>query len=85
MAAGRAIVASRIGQIPDVIEHNVNGLLCEPGDVVNLTSALQRFVADPGLRLRLGLAARQCVRRKHTWDAVVRRILELARPAGVGV
>jgi glycosyltransferase involved in cell wall biosynthesis len=79
MAAGRAVVASRIGQLNDLIEHEVTGLLCDPGSSDDLASGLRRLRDDPGLRQRLGQAARARIERRHTWDATVRRILDLAR------
>jgi glycosyltransferase involved in cell wall biosynthesis len=78
MAAGCAVVASRIGQLDGLIEHEVSGLLCSPGDPLELAGALRRLRCDPALRHRLGQAARAKVRQAHTWDATVRRILQLA-------
>jgi glycosyltransferase involved in cell wall biosynthesis len=78
MAAGRAVVASRIGQLADLIQHEVNGLLCPAGDAAALAAALERLRARPELLRRLGSAARETVRRKHTWKAVVQRLLDLS-------
>jgi glycosyltransferase involved in cell wall biosynthesis len=78
MAAGRAVVASRVGQLESVIQHDVNGLLCPPGDAAALSAALERLRCEPGLRARLGRAARATVFDNHTWDAVAARVLELA-------
>jgi glycosyltransferase involved in cell wall biosynthesis len=58
MASGRAVVATSVGGIPDVVEDGVTGLLVEPGDVEGLRAALERLLADPALRRRLGRAAR---------------------------
>jgi glycosyltransferase involved in cell wall biosynthesis len=80
MAAGLAIVSSRIGQLVDLIEDGVTGLLCPPGDVTALAAALNRLRVEPDLRKRLGQAARAAVLRDHTWDATARRILSLAFP-----
>lgn len=79
MAAGRAVVASRVGQIADVIEDGESGLLVAPGDPHALAGALARLHADADLRARLGRAARERTLRHHTWDAVAERILALAR------
>jgi glycosyltransferase involved in cell wall biosynthesis len=57
MAASRAIVATRVGEAPQVIDHDTNGLLVEPRDIDGMTQALSRVVADSGLRQRLGEAA----------------------------
>jgi glycosyltransferase involved in cell wall biosynthesis len=81
MAAGLPVVASRVGQPVGVIRHRQNGLLCPPGDAAALAGALGELRADPGLRLRLGAAAREAVLREHTWAAVARRILRLAETA----
>ncbi len=78
MAAGLPVVASRIGQLEDVIEHGVNGLLCPPGDSEVLAEALDRLGKDPQLRTRLGQEARNSMLREHTWDSVAARILEIA-------
>ena len=82
MAAGLPVVASRVGQIADVIQDGETGLLCPPGDAAALAAALVRLRHDPALRGRLGRAARAAVERDHTWDAVAGRILALAAAAG---
>jgi glycosyltransferase involved in cell wall biosynthesis len=82
MAAGLPVVASRVGQVAAVIEHERNGLLCPPGDAAALAAALARLQADPALRQRLGAAARVDVLARHTWHAVAGRILELAEQGG---
>ena len=81
MAAGRAIAASRVGQLAGVIQDGVTGLLCEPGNPAALADALDRLRRDPPLRDRLGSAARHVARERHTWDAVVGRILHLSAGA----
>ncbi len=78
MAAGRAVVASRTGQVEKLIEPGVNGLLVPPGDAAALASALDRLRQDAGLRQRLGKTARTRVLGEHTWDAVAGRILQWA-------
>src|SRR2546425_5063012 len=77
----RSVVAGRVGQLETVIRHDVNGLLCPPGDAAALAAALERLRCEPALRARLGRAARATVLRKHTWDAVAARVLELAAAA----
>ena len=78
MAAGLPIVASRVGQLENLIESEVTGLHVTPGDVAALAAALERIKCEPHLRARLGQAARTKVIRDHTWDAAVERILGLA-------
>ena len=78
MAARLPVVASRIGQIEQVIEHSVTGVLCEPGDVGGWVRALDELRRDGALCRQLGRAARTAVVADHSWDSVVRRILLLA-------
>ena len=78
MAAGRAVVASRVGQLEAVIQHEINGLLCSPADPGALATALSRLRREPEFRDRLGRAARATVLQGHTWDAVAAKVLALA-------
>jgi glycosyltransferase involved in cell wall biosynthesis len=78
MASGRAIATSRVGQVAEVITHGRNGMLCAPGDAVELAAVLGALAADPALRRRLGAAARADAIAHHTWDAVAGKILALA-------
>jgi len=56
MAAGLAVIAADAGGPAEVIIDGVDGLLCPPGDVDALASALRRVAGDAGLRARLGTA-----------------------------
>ncbi len=58
MAYGRAVVTTGVGGLADAIEDGVTGLVVAPGDVAGLRAALERLLADPGLRGQLGAAAR---------------------------
>lgn len=80
MAAGKPIITSNIGAIPEVIRHEENGLLVTPGSVDDLVRATVRLLNDPPLARRLGDRAREDAR-QHTWEARVTRILTFA---GVG-
>jgi glycosyltransferase involved in cell wall biosynthesis len=79
MAAGLPVVASRIGQIVRVIQHDVNGLLVPAGDSLALAAALQQLYSEPKKRMAFGQEARNTVLRNHTWDQVVSRVLDVAR------
>lgn len=59
MMAGRAVVASRVGGIPEMIIDGETGLLVPPADPGALASALGWLIASPSLRKRLGEAARE--------------------------
>lgn len=62
-ACGVAVVASRVGSIPDLIEDGVTGRLCPPGDVEAFASAVGALIADPAARTALAHRARERVMR----------------------
>jgi glycosyltransferase involved in cell wall biosynthesis len=68
MAAGKPIVASRIGQIADLLEHERTALLAPPGDVTALATALDRLRSDRELGARLGQAAQSEALAHHSWQ-----------------
>lgn len=55
----KPVVASRVGGIPEVVVDGETGLLVAPDDAHALAGAVIRLLGDPGLRARLGAAARQ--------------------------
>lgn len=75
MAAGKAIVASDLDQIGDVLRGDV-ALLVRPGDAEDLERDLREAVADPGRRAELGERARRRVLERYTWSHHVDAILE---------
>jgi glycosyltransferase involved in cell wall biosynthesis len=48
-ASGRPVIATKVGDIPEIIEHRQNGLLIEPGDPKALADAVLEFIRDPNL------------------------------------
>jgi glycosyltransferase involved in cell wall biosynthesis len=77
MAAGLPVVASKIGQIKNVIKHEENGLLIPPGDIISMAANFEKLYEDPTLRVRLGNAARATVQKSHTWEGVVDQVLQI--------
>ena len=78
MAAGLPVVASRVGQIQELVADGRTGTLVPPGDAAALAAALADLAARPERRAELGAAARRAVLATRTWDVVVARVLELA-------
>jgi glycosyltransferase involved in cell wall biosynthesis len=70
LASGTALVATRVGGIPSVIEHGRTGWLVGERDADALETAIEALLADPGARARLGSAARADVLGRRTWDAI---------------
>ena len=71
---GAACVATRVSAIPELVEHEVNGLLAPPRDPAALAVALERAIADPALRARLAEAARRTVTARFSFEDGIGRI-----------
>ena len=74
MAAGKAVVASSVGGIPELVRDGENGLLVPPHDGAALATALARLLEDAGLRSRLGASARKTVETQYSTQAVCGRL-----------
>jgi glycosyltransferase involved in cell wall biosynthesis len=75
MASGAAVVATRVGDIPHMIQGA--GLLVEPGDVPALADAIERLVTTPKERNRLGSTARRRAEVEFDRASVVRSLFSL--------
>lgn len=89
MRAGRAVIASRVGGLPEVVEHGVTGLLVEPGDADALADALQSVSVDTlqamGTAGRLRFERLFHVQRVgDELDALYQRLLPPQRVANTG-
>lgn len=74
MAAGKAVIASQIEQLAEVIEDGKSGILVPPGNALDLTAALGRLIDDENLRDRLGREARTAAIRKYSWEQYLLRL-----------
>lgn len=81
MAAGRPVLATRVGAIPDVVVDNESGILCEPGDTDDIHRGMIALLRDSSLRLRLATRARELFlstndlgRTGHLWLPVLSRL-----------
>jgi glycosyltransferase involved in cell wall biosynthesis len=81
MAAKRAVIASAVGAVPEVIEHGENGLLVEPGSADDLGQAMLLLLSDAPLRHRLAENARQSVSRFSS-DRMARNYLDFYQRMG---
>ncbi len=61
MAWGLPVIVTPVGGIPEVVTHNQNGLLVQPGNQEQLVQAMQNLIRDENLRISLGTAARRRV------------------------
>ena len=79
MSSGLPVVASAIGQLQDMIQDGVSGLLAPPDDASMLADALKQLHDNPNFRQRLGATARKQILESHTWDRVIETILDIER------
>ncbi|MBT8401475.1 MAG: glycosyltransferase family 4 protein [Rhodothermia bacterium] len=78
MAMEVPLVATRCGQIPELVSHGKMGLLVEPGDVAGMAEAIHSIYVDPMHASEMAAAARHYVIDNHTWRSVGVRALESA-------
>jgi glycosyltransferase involved in cell wall biosynthesis len=83
MAMGKAIVASRLDQIGEVLEDERTALLTEPGNPEELAAAIRRLALDAELRQRLGQNARLAAVSKHSWGENARILVERVKSLGI--
>ena len=81
MAAGLPVLASRVGGIPAVVEHDVNGLLVEAGDSRALADAIRRILSRPEWAEMLGRRAAQRIGGEFGAEAMVQAIEQVYRDA----
>jgi glycosyltransferase involved in cell wall biosynthesis len=67
MAAALPVVADRVGQMSEYMEHLSSGYLVAPGDVDAFATGILRLLGDEQLRVRLGKRARRCARERFSW------------------
>jgi len=87
LAAGRPVVATRVGGVPDVVKEGEEGFLVEPGETGELADRLAELARDPDLRERMGQAGRERVLPRYAVERLVddvdrlyRSLLDAARP-----
>ena len=76
MALGKPIIASNLDQIGQILQHGKTAYLVEPGNTKALSKSFYTLINDKTLRRKLGIAARQDVITRYTWDKHVERILD---------
>lgn len=79
MAMGKAIVASRTGPGPELIDDGVTGLLCDPYDPSSIAQQIIRLLKDPELRASLGREARKVAVERYSLDKLAKKNEEFYR------
>jgi glycosyltransferase involved in cell wall biosynthesis len=84
-AAGRPVVATRVGGVPEVVCEGRTGVLVPPDDPVRLGAAVADLLADPARRASMGAAARHVAEERfdmRVWARRLRDVYERARRGG---
>jgi len=71
MFFGCPSVSTRVGGIPEVIDHGATGLLVPPGDALALAEAVEGLIGNPAHRAELGAAAREVARNRFSAEVIV--------------
>lgn len=74
MAAGVPVVASPVGGIPDIVEHERTGLLCNPNDPDDIARQIVRAMTDAHLRERVISRASALVVQEYDWSVIAQRM-----------
>ncbi len=82
MAMGRAIIASNLDQIGEILTHGETAFLVPPADADALAEGMAVLARDAELRHRLGAAARNRCLADFTWEQHTKRILDALRQVG---
>lgn len=77
MAAARAVVATRVGDIPEILCGGRQGVLINPSDIGAMTNAVVELLKDDALRTRLGRQARESVLENYTVKRLAERYEKL--------
>jgi len=79
MAAGKPVVASSVGGVPDILEGGGVGIMVTPGDPRALAAALENLASDRGTAMEMGERARQAVAAKYSVERMARRYVDVYR------
>ncbi len=74
MAMEKPVVASHVGGIPDLVKHQLNGLLVKPGDVAELANALEQILNDRVFSSKMGKEGRKRIQEQFSADIMVQSI-----------
>jgi spore coat protein SA len=79
LVSGVPVVATPVGGMTEIVDHERTGLFAEAGDPASLAEAIVRLLKDPLLRDSIAAAGRRMVLERFTWDRVAQRALDSYR------
>jgi len=81
MAAGKAIVASAVGQIAEIVQDGHDGMLYKTGNIEQLVEKISKLVEDEALRKNIGNNARKKAQRDYSWQSAAAQVIDLMHAA----
>ena len=84
MAMGKAVIASKLPALKEIIQHEKTGLLYTPDNLQSLIESIEQCIEDDGLVRQLGDSARKWIKENRTWDIVVKNSLKAYEIAKAG-
>lgn len=79
MAAGKPIIATSTGGVPEVVIDGETGIIVKPGDYLELSKALRKLVVDEPLRKYMGEKGKYLARYNYSWENICNKTLSLYR------
>jgi glycosyltransferase involved in cell wall biosynthesis len=76
-ACERPVVVSDVGGLPEVVEHNVTGIVVPPKNPELAAQAISKLICDKELRLRIGRAGKAKIRKQYDWNENVTQMINL--------
>ncbi len=78
-ACEKPVVVSNVGGLPEVVEHNISGLIVESKNITEAATAIEKLVLDGVLRKKLGKAGRERVTNYYNWEDNVAQMINIYR------
>ena len=75
MACGKPVISTKVGAIPEIVDHGKTGFLVEPKNPKQIAEAILKLASDEKLRSKLGSEGRRKAREKYDWDIIVDKYL----------
>lgn len=77
MAVGMPVISTRVGAIPEMIEHSKGGYVFDQGDIQGFAKAIHALIADPKLRMQMGRYNRKKCKTEYTYSVVIGQLTRL--------
>ena len=84
MAMGKAVIASKLPALEEIIQHEKTGLLYTPDNLESLVDSIEKCIQDDDLTKSLGDSAKDWIKENRTWDIVVKNSLKAYEIAKAG-